>query len=97
MTAKEAREAIRVNYGYEGAAHKIYEYIQTKIKQAVLDKCVNCECRFPITAYYITMDGQTHSTPNYPKIEKAMSLLRNDGFYCRVSQSGENWKVEIEW
>lgn len=96
MTAKEAREIIRNNYGYAGAA-RIYEYIQIKIKKAALENRFGCEVKCPNFSFYIDSNGKTHQIANYPVIEKAMSLLRNDGFYCRASQSGENWKVEVEW
>ena len=97
MTAKEAREAIRVNYGYENVAYKIYEYIQNKIKEAVLENRFGCKVKYPISSFYIDFNGKTHQIANYPKIKAAISLLREDGFNCRVSQSGENWKVEVEW
>lgn len=96
MTAKEAREAIRVNYGYDGC-QRVYQYIQTKIKEAVLENRFRCEVKCPISSFYIDSNGKTHQIANYPVIEKAMSLLREEGFNCRVSQSGENWKVEVEW
>lgn len=99
MTAKEAREAVRdkVDSRCGGTAQKIYERIQTKIKEAVLEGNLCCEYRIPVTAYYMTKDEQIHSSPNYPRVSAALSLLRADGFYCRISQSGENWKVEVEW
>lgn len=97
MTAKEAREAIRNNYGYEGTCRAAYKYLQNKIKEAVLEKRFGCEVECPIFSVYIDFNGKTHQIANYPEIEKAMSLLREDGFNCRVSKSGENWEVEIEW
>ncbi len=97
MTAKEAREAIRNNYGYEGTCRAAYQYFQNKIKEAVLENRFGCEVKCPISSFFIDSNGKTHQIANYPAIEKAMSLLRNDGFYCRVFQSGENWKVEVEW
>ena len=97
MTAKEARETIRNNYGYEGTCRAAYQYLQNKIKEAVLEKRFGCEVECPIFSVYIDFNGKTHQIANYPEIEKAMSLLREDGFNCRVSQSGENWEVEVEW
>lgn len=99
MTAQEAREAVRGNVDStcRGISRKIYERIQTKIKEAVLEGNLSCEYRVPVTAYYMTKDEQVHSSPNYPRLSAALSLLRADGFYCRISQSGENWKVEVEW
>lgn len=96
MTAKEAREIIRNNYGYEGAA-RIYEYIQIKVKEAALENRFGCEFKCPNSSFFVDSKGETHQIANYPKIEAAMSLLRGDGFNCHVSQSGENWKVEVEW
>lgn len=97
MTAKEARETIRNNYGYDGTCRAVYKYLQNKIKEAVLEKRFGCEVECPIFSVYIDFNGKTHQIANYPEIEKAMSLLREDGFNCRISQSGENWKVEVEW
>lgn len=99
MTAKEARETVRgnIHLRYDGISHKFYKYFQNKIENAVLEGNLNCECRIPITSYYTRADGQVFGHTNFPNIEAAMSLLRGDGFFCRVSQSGENWKVEIEW
>lgn len=97
MTAKEARETIRNNYGYDGTCRAAYKYLQNKIKEAVLENRFGCEVECPIFSVYIGFNGKTHQIANYPEIEKAMSLLREDGFNCRVSQSGENWKVEVEW
>lgn len=97
MTAKEARETIRNNYGYDGTCRAVYKYLQNKIKEAVLEKRFGCEVECPIFSVYIDFNGKTHQIANYPEIEKAMSLLREDGFNCHVSQSGENWKVEVEW
>ena len=51
----------------------------------------------PILLFFVDSKGEKHQIANYPKIEAAMSLLREDGFNCRISQSGENWKVEVEW
>jgi hypothetical protein len=96
MTAKEAREIIRNNYGYEGAA-RIYEYIQIKIKEAALENRFGCEVKCPNSSFFVDSKGEKHQIANYSKIEAAMSLLREDGFNCRISQSGENWKVEVEW
>ena len=96
MTAQEARERVQQKRGYEGT-EQAYNYFQTKIEEAVLEGNLNCEVRVPISSFYIDHEGRIHQMANYPKIEKVMSLLRNDGFYCRVSQSGENWKVEVEW
>ena len=99
MTAKEARESVRCGFHlrYNGLSHKIYNCFQNKIESAVSEGNLSCECRIPITTYYARADGQIFGSPSYPKIEEAMSLLREDGFNCRISQSGENWKVEIEW
>ena len=97
MTAKEAREIIRKNYGYEGTCRAAYKYLQNKIKEAVLENRFGCEVKCPISSFYIDSNGKTHQIANYPAIEKAMSLLREEGFNCRVSQSGENWEVEVEW
>lgn len=97
MTAKEARETIRNNYGYDGTCRAVYKYLQNKIKEAVLEKRFGCEVECPIFSVYIDFNGKTHQIANYPEIEKAMSLLREDGFNCHVSQSGENWEVEVEW
>lgn len=97
MTAKEAREIIRKNYGYEGTCRAAYRYFQNKIKEAVLENRFGCEVRCPISSFYIDSNGKTHQIANYPAIEKAMSLLREEGFNCRVSQNGENWEVEVEW
>ena len=97
MTAKEAREIIRKNYGYEGTCRAAYQYFQKKIKEAVLENRFGCEVKCPISSFFIDSNGQTHQIANYPVIEKAMSLLREEGFNCRVSQSGENWEVEVEW
>ena len=97
MTAKEARETIRNNYRYDGTCRAAYQYLQNKIKEAVLEKRFGCEVKCPIFSVYIDFNGKTHQIANYPEIEKAMSLLREDGFNCRVSKSGENWKVEVEW
>lgn len=97
MTAKEARETIRNNYGYDGTCRAAYQYLQNKIKEAVLEKRFGCEVKCPIFSVYIDFNGKTRQIANYPEIEKAMSLLREDGFNCRVSKSGENWKVEVEW
>ena len=97
MTVKEAREIIRKNYGYEGTCRAAYRYFQNKIKEAVLENRFGCEVKCPISSFYIDSNGKTHQIANYPAIEKAMSLLREEGFNCRVSQNGENWEVEVEW
>ena len=97
MTAKEARDIIRSKYGYEGTCRAAYQYFQNKIKEAALENRFGCEVKCPNSSFFIDSNGKPHQIANYPAIEKAMSLLRNDGFYCRVSQSGENWKVEVEW
>lgn len=90
MTAKEAREIIRSNYGYEGTCRAAYQYFQKKIKEAVLENRFGCEVKCPISSFFIDSNGKTHQIANYPAIEKAMSLLRDDGFSCHISQSGEN-------
>lgn len=97
MTAKEAREAIRNNYGYEGTCRAAYQYFQNKIKEAVLENRFGCEVKCPISSFYIDSNGKTHQIANSPEINKAMSLLREDGFCCRASRSGENWEIEVEW
>lgn len=51
MTALEAREIIRNNYGYEGAA-RIYEYIQIKIKEAALENRFECEVKCPNSSFF---------------------------------------------
>ena len=96
MTAKEAREAIRVNYGYEGC-QRVYQYIQIKIKEAVLENRFGCEVKCPLFSFYIDSKGKNHQIANSPEINKVMSLLREDGFCCRASRSGENWEIEVEW
>ncbi len=97
MTAKEAREIIRNNYGYNGICRKLYQYLQNKIEEAALENRFGCEVKYPIFSFFVDSNGKTHQIANYPKIEAAMSLLREDGFNCRISQSGENWEVEVEW
>ena len=97
MTAKEARKTILNNYGYDGTCRRVYQYLQNKIEEAVLENRFGCEVNCPISSFYIDSKGKTHQISNFPEINKAMSLLREDGFCCRVSRSGENWKVEVEW
>ena len=67
MTAKEAREIIRNNYGYEGAA-RIYEYIQIKLQEAALATRFGCEVKCPNSSFFVDSKGETHQIAKYPRI-----------------------------